>query len=1047
MVQGATTKVMLGQVKITSTSPYLHIGQAGAKFAINRTFWLGGAPSSTAGIAFKVTQGELLLTDVTTNPKYAIAMTANVNVMLGGQQTNNVGGTVKLTVKDGNVKADIIGANIAVAGVELRVDKLKYENDLFTATNAKLTLPRSWGFDKATMAISGLKIDKSGVRWDSWDTWVSYPGPVTLGSVLELKGMQFKLTVNAKSEYELLVKGTVTVRGVDLRAAQAAGTHLYASEVQGFSTTFEVRVDKSGKVTGTVVGFSLELIGMKVTISEARWNDDTMFIREAEAKFPAALGNGGFKLHGLTIGGSKGFEVKGGRFDLPNISFAGIGVKKAFGEFQQLPDGRYSIAAGAELDFATFGIAGRFKLEMDRSGTMWLRQVYIKFSGQPPAAIGPLDGTGLYITEIWGQFDVGENQLEISFGLAVETPGKFAGATLVRATGSVKLTLQPNFRLTTSAELYLIGWRLAKAEVVISDRGFSVDAELRLAIVKVVGYLAFGLDSDDEFTLAAGVKVWLEIEANAVCTLIPPVKLSLGPIGAEVGKFRRDGQKIWGAQAFMEIVGLGVYGFAGFSPLKLDAGLGSSPYQIVRPDFKQMQELASGPGRDVLLVDVVPSRQVAFVEQIHPLNWENPDPLILTLPDGSSLTPTPSYEHRAGDVYGRVYILDRPQVGRWTVDLQTGNTILVVGTDPEPELTIQVEQLEPGKVGVLSVRKVEGSPARIFGDERPSAHSALHALRVQRPLRLSADGTLRITWSSSDVANVDEPQDVEVELYAEDDLGKRWPIATSDSLNGVYDWQPALPSGVYTFTVAAIDGRNMPVISQVLFDYQDTVPPAPPEQLDTHVHADGTVDVAWDSTTADPDTWGYVVSLGTGQSFTVTHPINSYTVSGLQPAEMLSIGVASYDMSYNVGDPTIVSVRGPELMVAGMYPASSEVVSITVETQVAFNQPVQVTGFTLEDSEGQPVEGSVLGLTYDLGAILPTDEPVWGTRFRPARGWLEPGTYTAEVTAVVDGTTAQALQQVAGLRAQSLAPAGMTSTYRWSFTVTDVPTWRWLPLL
>jgi len=1039
--QGVTTKVFLGKVKISSASPYIHIGEGGATFDINRTFWLGGASGSQAGIAFKVTKGKLLLTDNAS--KYAIEMTANVTFMLGGQKTNNVGGTVKLTIKDGNVKADITGARIGIAGVEMAVATLKYENDTFTAGKAKLTFPKAWG-GGSMVEVTNLKIDKNGISWKDISGEININN-VDLKPVLQLRNLKLKFNINAKNEYELHISGTVKILAVDLQAAQAAGTYLRASEVQGVEGTLAVKVDRQGKVTGTVTGFSLELVGLKVTVSDARWTDSKIFIREATAKFPPALGSAEFKLFGMTIGGAEGFDIKGGKFSLPNFTFAGIGVEKAQAEFVKLGTGHYAFSAGAKLNFYQFAIEGRFKMEV-KDSTFYLRHVYIKYSGTPPAAIGPLGSTGLYITEIWGQFDMSDKQLEISFGLAVETAGKFAGATLVKATGSVSLRLKPRFRLSTSAELYLIGWRLAKADVVISDRGFSVDAELRLAIIKITGFLAFGLDDRNEFTLAAGVDVWISIETDAVCWLIPPFDIKIGPVGAEVGKFRHRGS-IWGAQAFISIFGFKVYGFAGFSPLKLDLGTGTSPYKIVRPDLSQVAALSTSPDRDVLLVDILPSRQVVFLEEVHPLHWESPKALVVTGPDGQALELTPAHERQEGGLYGRAYILDRPQVGRWKLEPQTGNSIEVVGTDPEPELTIQVEQLGPGGMGMQSVRIVQGSPARIYGDESDEAQAALRSASLQRPLSLTQEGQLRITWSSSDQSNVDTPEEVTVELYAEDDLSKRWPITTTNTLNGSYDWQPTLPSGAYTFTVAANDGSNMPVISQVVFNYQDTAPPAPPEELNGQVQADGAVNVTWNADTADPDVWGYVISLDTGATFTVTHPISTYLVSGLDPAEVLGIGVAAYDMSYNVGEPTIVSVRAPDLAVVAAFPASNDVVSTTIEVRVAFNQPVTATALSLVDAEAQPVEGIVNGLTYDLGAILPMDEPVWGVRFRPGIGWLAPGTYTAEVSVMVDEPTAQTLQRVSGLHAPIVSPAGTATTYRWTFTVTDIPTWRWLPLV
>ena len=142
-----------------------------------------------------------------------------------------------------------------------------------------------------------------------------------------------------------------------------------------------------------------------------------------------------------------------------------------------------------------------------------------------------------------------------------------------------------------------------------------------------------------------------------------------------------------------------------------------------------------------------------------------------------------------------------------------------------------------------------------------------------------------------------------------------------------------------------------------------------------------------------------------------------------------------------------MAMRSPALQVIAQMPADGDTETRGNQVLVAFNQPVTATAFSLVDAEAQPVEGIVNGLTYDLGAILPMDEPVWGVRFRPGIGWLAPGTYTAEVSVMVDEPTAESLQRVPGLHAQIVSPAGTATTYRWTFTVTDIPTQRWLPLV
>ncbi len=506
-----------------------------------------------------------------------------------------------------------------------------------------------------------------------------------------------------------------------------------------------------------------------------------------------------------------------------------------------------------------------------------------------------------------------------------------------------------------------------------------------------------------------------------------------------------------GGQGLLSIAGFKVWGFVGFSPLQFGGG-GASPYKVVCPaghscgfgSAAALQALALAGGRTDTVVDILPSRQIALIESVNALNWDQPENLIVVQPDGQSRELTPVISHQEGGEFKRLYVIDRPPVGQWTLQAQAGNMVVVLGTDPEPALTIQVEQLPAGAAGLAAgqaVRVVQGSPAHMIGNDGPQAAAALHALADQEPLRLTQQGRLRITWQS----NAADAQPVRVELYAEDAAGKRWPVTTSDALNGVYDWQPAIPGGVYTFTVAADDGRNMPVISQVLFDYHDTTPPAAVQGVTAHVAADGVATVAWDDAAADPDVVGYRIALDGGDVITVTRPIGQAIVGTLDPGEMVAAEVAAYDMSGNVGAGTRVAARAAALQVVAQRPADGDVARWSRQVLVAFNQPIVVQSFTLWDAKGAELPGQIEGLTYDLGAIIPIAEPVWGVRFTPQVGWLPQGDYTAGVTVAGDDVAARQVQ-LAGL-SSVVAPAGTTATYRWSFTVGSVPKQVWLPLV
>ncbi len=1052
---GMDTKLFIENVSISDQSPYIHIGGAGTTLSIKKSYWLGGKPGQGSGVRFNLEKAELKFVD--TFQKYVFVFYGSIDFILGGKKNTvgqtGLGGGIKLTVDNGKVTSTITRAQLQVGGLNLLVTNMKYEDDKFTAQEAKLTFPQSWmkfarGGTVAAV-VRNLRIDQDGVSWDGFGSEIGL-NDLQLGKVLQLKNMKAQIVLNAKKEYEVTISGTVRVLTADLQAARAAGEHLRASTVQGVETAFQVVVNNDGKVTGTVSAFNLDFYGFTIKASGIKWTDDEMTVSEAVLKLPASVGGAEAKLWGMTIGGDKDFDVKGGRFKIKNLSFAGIGVENAFAEFKQLDNGRYTVAASAKMKFAAFAVEGKFRIEVDTKGTVWLREVFVAFEVYEPASGIALDSTGLFITRISGRFSMSEHDLTISFGFVLETPGKVANTTVLKLEGKVTLRLKPSFKLEAGMDTWLVGLKLASAYITITPTAFRLDVSVDFKVLKFVATLAFGLDSDGEFTFVARVKAELYIPPKVIFGLLPTGYLRIAEASVEVGKLRhtRTGYKTWGAKGYVSVLGLHVYSVVTFKPLKFQLG-GTTEYQAVYPNIRYLAEHPATPGRDVFLVTIGPSRQVAFLEKVSPVHEDTADLLLVTMPDGRQITLEPTFSGRVEGQIVRLYVVDNPPVGQWRLEPRSGNIVQILGTDPAPQLQIQVEQLDvPPTVWhigeetpVTRVRVVKGSPAYVWGDEPQRMAQVEDYFRSQSALQLTQSGVLRITWSADD----NTPDNVQVEIYAEDENGFRWPITTTTQLHGVYDWKPTLASGVYTFTVAADDGQNMPVMSQVRVVYQDTTSPAPPKDVRAQMRADGTAVITWDDTAADPDVQGYVITLENTEPYTVMERIDTYVMSGISWDETARVSIAAVDRSGNVSDPVTVSVRGPELAVAGTYPADTEAISTTHEVKVTFNQPVTVTEFTVTDGQGTPVPGASEPITYGLGAVLPQFEPVWGVRFVPESGWLAPGTYTARVVAQVDAPTALALQRQGFGRL--VAQAGTTATYEWTFRVTATPQRMWLPVV
>jgi hypothetical protein len=335
--------------------------------------------------------------------------------------------------------------------------------------------------------------------------------------------------------------------------------------------------------------------------------------------------------------------------------------------------------------------------------------------------------------------------------------------------------------------------------------------------------------------------------------------------------------------------------------------------------------------------------------------------------------------------------------GVWTLETQSGNTLLVQGADPGP----QVERFTACLVGGA-------------------------CLSPTTPLTIEQGTPIKLDWSTSSYTS-----NLALNIYAINGASTHYPLASQETssqnaLANSATWRSALASGTYTLSlVLESDGFAPLTINQGRVTINDTTPPAAPAGLQVRSEIDRSVVATWNDAAAEEDLAGYQVSVNGGLPIAIDGRLSRYLAFGLAPGTTHTIAVAAYDLSGNLGPAATATVEVPSVVMSAAWPLRESYASRVSEVGASFDQPITPGEFTLRDANGNPVAGTVNPLT---GEISLTETVTLGAVFRPASGELSPGEYVASITAT-DKATAETL------------------AFSWRFTVVPASHRVYLPIL
>lgn len=337
-------------------------------------------------------------------------------------------------------------------------------------------------------------------------------------------------------------------------------------------------IDWNGNLYGDIAVETLTIIvsGLEVVFSIPDINFDTGVISfdYVAAKLPAALGGISFELKDTTIS-SRGIEVEGGGFEVPDFTASGVGFSDVYVGFYK-ESGAYVVEGGAKAFIPGVGELGAQLSITEISETYPIGVKYAVFSFKTAGLGLPLGPTGVYINGIKGS-------------LAFGPPGKEMDPYLRDKFGSgfrvgLEVYLQDQTqKIQGSAGFWvnLVNWDFAvfgtleildgliRSKVIASVTqayGFEARFDISLEVVQgkagIYGGARIHIWEENGTKLCGEAWVGLLIRKGAIQIFginLPGKDTTFGPLGIEFGDFKND---IQGFKGYIDLGGIvGVVGF------------------------------------------------------------------------------------------------------------------------------------------------------------------------------------------------------------------------------------------------------------------------------------------------------------------------------------------------------------------------------------------------------------------------------------------------------------------------------------------------------
>ncbi|MFV9503624.1 MAG: fibronectin type III domain-containing protein [Oscillochloridaceae bacterium umkhey_bin13] len=346
---GSTT---IPAVAITTSAPFLSIG-TNQRFTTTSSFTLGEGTATR--MRFDQISGQL---GYQTNPaRWSMELTTRLIFVFGNEPTVING--VSLRVSGGRVSGSIASQQLNLAGFILTTGPMHYQEDVFTSSQASLSLPSDWG--GGSVNVGELRISSVGVRLGG--AGASFPlADRSFGQSFKLSGLVGTVQIDGNGRYLISVNGTVSF---------TAGTSPPTSTPISFTLA-------NGAASATLGRVNLKIAGLDVVAEQLSYAAGTFRAASAVITLPSIWQSLPVQVNELSIDGSRfRFGSAGTSFPIPDMTLGAAGVLAMTGmrgSLEMATNGDYQISINATITVnkvqsssgGTLSLAGRLAIQGGR---------------------------------------------------------------------------------------------------------------------------------------------------------------------------------------------------------------------------------------------------------------------------------------------------------------------------------------------------------------------------------------------------------------------------------------------------------------------------------------------------------------------------------------------------------------------------------------------------------------------------------------------------------------------------------------------------------
>ncbi len=491
-------------------------------------------------------------------------------------------------IADGELTGTLGTFNLKLSGSRLTVSDMAYANNrLFTATGS-LRLPES--LNNTVVPVPNVELLPSGMNINNNDP-ISLP-TVDAGHQSSVGGLQLidsSLAFDGKKfdidgDFRINLSGQTTV-----------------------ARTISLDMDSFGRINALLFDFSIGIVGLELTVDNARIENGVLRIDEAGFAMPKGLGGAAAAVYDVTIGGRSGFSIGGGKFALPKIKISDQEFIALSAEIKRDEDddsvllitaaGKFTVKHLEADGPGCFGISVSLTIAYDTSRGMVIDVETTETAdsaSDAPATRStrasaslrnvtvaahctiPIGTTGLQITKIGGSLTLKGDSTRVEFFVEIETKLDVLGepALASEPTVGIESGRNPNywqldfaaavtvFSMITVAEIEA-GVRIGQKEPGGADG--IVTAQLIIDMRLVRGELFFtAWTQAGNFHMVGGASIRLGVPRGlimdacvaGVCVTVPKRDYFL-TTKLEFGEFNHKGDVKWGGK--FSALGKGIF--------------------------------------------------------------------------------------------------------------------------------------------------------------------------------------------------------------------------------------------------------------------------------------------------------------------------------------------------------------------------------------------------------------------------------------------------------------------------------------------------------